>query len=308
MGRLRCRISRATDRPRRLIAATMNGGTSQPNTPLHHRLLFITAVVAIASAGCRTAVNYPDPTGPRYAGAPAPGSDTVHAPAELKLVSFNLEFGRQVEQAIALLTSEPDLEDADVILLQEVDDSATRRIADALGLAYVYYPAVRSLRTTRDFGNAVLTRWPIVDDEKLILPHRALFSRMQRTATAVTLQIGSAEVRVYSAHLGTLLEVGPEARRNQLRTILDDARGYTHVVVGGDMNSHGIGGLAVARGYSWPTRDGPRTTTVGRWDHIFLRGMSSSAAEPAGTIENTGGASDHRPVWVRALLGAERRT
>jgi hypothetical protein len=46
-----------------------------------------------------------------------------------------------VDRAIALLASEPALRGADVLLLQEMNGEATRRIAEALGPWYVYYPA-----------------------------------------------------------------------------------------------------------------------------------------------------------------------
>jgi endonuclease/exonuclease/phosphatase (EEP) superfamily protein YafD len=85
--------------------------------------------------------------------------------------------------------------------------------------------------------------------------------------------------------------------------ILDDAARYPRVVVGGDMNSHGVGRVARAAGYAWVTERGPRTTRFGRWDHIFLRGFAVPA-DPmaAGTVMDVRGSSDHRPVWATAVL------
>ena len=130
-------------------------------------------------------------------------------------------------------------------------------VAARLGVAYVYCPAVLSLRTRRDFGNAVLSRWPIIEDSKLILPHRALFSRTQRIATAATVRVGESLVRIHSACLGTILDIGPRVRRGQLRAILADAADYTRAVVGGDMNSSGVRQVALELGYQWPTRKCP---------------------------------------------------
>jgi endonuclease/exonuclease/phosphatase family metal-dependent hydrolase len=93
--------------------------------------------------------------------------------ATLRIVSFNIEFGVHVDSAIGLLTSDPALRAADVILLQEMDGEGTERVADALGFWYVYFPAIYHLRTHREFGNAVLSRWPIVEDRKILLPHTA---------------------------------------------------------------------------------------------------------------------------------------
>lgn len=251
-------------------------------------------------AACRTGINYPSPTGPRYSAAPPERSG---APGDtLRIVSFNVEFSLHVDRAIALLASEPGLRGADVVLLQEMSEPAVRAIAAALGAGYVYYPAIYHTRTRREFGNAVVSHWPIVEDAKLTLPHVSRYARTQRIATAATLQIGATRVRIYSAHLGTFLDVGAAARRDQLRAVLADAARYDHVILGGDMNDGAVGRVAASAGYAWPTEHGPRTTRVGRWDHIFLRGLASPDTLAAGTVLDARGASDHRPVWAVVLL------
>jgi endonuclease/exonuclease/phosphatase family metal-dependent hydrolase len=243
------------------------------------------------------------PDGPRYAGSPQASRPTDHAdPTRLRVVSFNIAFARQVDSAIALLSSEPALRDADVILLQEMDEKATARVAEALGMGYVYYPAVLAFRTHRQFGNAVLSRWPIVADGKVVLPHVSRFSRTQRTATAVTIRVGSRLVRVYSTHLGTMTDLAPAARREQLQAIMADARRYPRVVIGGDMNDEGVGRVVRELGYAWPTQHGPATHMLGRLDHIFIRGLGSLERGAAGTVLDAHGSSDHLPVWMVATL------
>ena len=267
------------------------------------RPLTAVVVVALLLAGCRAGgVNYPDSGGPRHADGPAEPPSSMRDSTGLHVVSYNIAFARHIDSAIELLSSHPDLQGADVILLQEMDEPGTRRIADALGREFVYYAAVRSRRSGRDFGNAVLSAWPIVHDEKLILPHTAVLRGTQRIATVATVQFGDTPIRVYSTHLGTPIEIGSDARRDQLRFILDDAEAHPHVVVGGDMNSHGVGEEAVSRGYLWLTREGPRTTLFGRWDHVFLRGFAAPDSNAAGTVLDARDASDHRPVWVRAVI------
>jgi endonuclease/exonuclease/phosphatase family metal-dependent hydrolase len=263
-------------------------------------------------AACRTGRNYPDAAGPRYAGGPVrtaaatPGAeraDAERADAEradvLRVVSFNVEFARRVDRAIGVLASDPALRGADVVLLQEMDADGTRRVADALGLWYTYYPAILHGRTRREFGNAVLSRRRIEADAKLVLPRHSRYAGTQRTATAATVRVGNVPVRVYSTHLGTPLDVGPAARREQLRAVLADAAAYPRVVVGGDMNSAAVGRVAREAGYAWPTERGPRTAGVGRLDHIFLRGLTAPAA---GTVLDVRGASDHRAVWTVGVL------
>lgn len=251
-------------------------------------------------AGCRAGWNYPGP-GPRYAAPPPAAAQRLRGDT-LRLVTFNIAYARRVEGAIRLLSSTPELRGADVLLLQEMDAPGTRRIAEALGMGYVYYPAIVHHRTEREFGNAVLSRWPIVEDAKVVLPHLSRYARTQRTATAATILVGGERVRVYSAHLGTVADVGPGARRDQLRAVLADAARHPRVVIGGDLNDAGVARVARDAGYAWPTERGPRTMRLGRVDHVLLKGLAIPDTAAAGTVVDTRGVSDHRPVWAVGLL------
>jgi endonuclease/exonuclease/phosphatase family metal-dependent hydrolase len=254
-------------------------------------------LLVLLLAGCRTGRNYTSPEGPRYAGNPraasAPGDTT-----RIKVVSFNVEFSMMVDSAIVLLANDSALHDAGVILLQEMNEGATQRIAEALRLWYVYYPAIYHFRTRQLFGNAVLSRWPIVEDGKIILPHPARFAGVQRTATAATIQVGSQRVRVYSTHLGPPIGTGGGARRNQLRAILADAARYHRVIIGGDMNDANVGKIARNMGYAWPTERGPPTSLLGRIDHIFFKGLLVPDSAASGAVLTAGHVSDHVPVWA----------
>lgn len=266
------------------------------------RRLAAALLLAAGAAGCRTAHAYLDPAGPRYAlpapprAAPPPGQ-----PMALRVVSFNVKHALRVDRARDLLQGHPALRDADVVLLQEMDAPSTRSLADALGMGFVYYPASHHPATGRDFGNAILSRWPLDDDAKVLLPHRAPVGGTRRAATAATVRIGERAVRVYSVHLGTPVNVGPLRQRNQLRAVLDDAEGWERVILGGDLNSGSMGRLVQERGFLWPTREGPRTIVWGRIDHIFVRGLTARE-DSAGTVLDNLDSSDHRPVWAVAVL------
>jgi endonuclease/exonuclease/phosphatase family metal-dependent hydrolase len=254
-------------------------------------------------ATCRTGRNYTSAEGPRYAGGTQDTAAQGHrGTTALRVASFNIEFSQQVDSAIAVLRREPGLREADVLLLQEMTAQATEAVATALGFWYVYYPAIYHYRTRRDMGNAVLSRWPIIDDKKIVLPHRSRFVGTQRTATAATLRVGQRQVRVYSTHLGTMGDLAPAARREQLAAVLADAEAYAHVVIGGDMNDAGVGQTVHARGYAWPTQRGPATSSLGRLDHIFFKGFLTPDSSATGTVQNVSGASDHLPVWAVAIL------
>ncbi len=252
----------------------------------------------MCAAGCVTQTNY-EAGAPRYSGA-VPAPPRMHADT-IRIASFNIEFAFRVDNAIRVLAS-PELRDADVLLLQEMDAAGVERIAAAMGMGYVYYPATKHFRTGRDFGNAVLSRWPIIEDARIVLPHVAAIGASVRTATAATVRVGDIEMRVYSAHLGTVANVTSAERADQLRIILEDAKPYERVIIGGDMNHPDVGRQAMDAGYLWPTRRGPRTAAAGRLDHMYFKGIGVAHIDGSGTVTADYDASDHRPIWALAIL------
>ncbi len=261
------------------------------------------SIAVSALAGCAgAALNYLDPAGPRYVGGVTPaaaGRDT------LKLVSFNIEFGRHVDRALQVLREEPALRDPDVVFLQEMDETGTREVADSLGLAYVYYPSTLHPKSKRDFGNAVLSRYPIEDDRKILMPHLQRIRHIARAAVGATIRVGDRRLRVYSVHMGTFVGNGPHARREQFAAVLADADRYAHVVVAGDFNSGSVPEVALPRGYTWPTRHLGHTSWLWDMDHVLLKGVAVAGDSGTGVIHDARGASDHRPVWARIVLPAD---
>jgi endonuclease/exonuclease/phosphatase family metal-dependent hydrolase len=259
-------------------------------------------MVLTVCASCRTGRNYDGP-GPRYVGVLEPAAAMPARVADtLLIVSFNIQLAARPDSALAALRADSLPRGIDILLLQEVDTAATQRIAGKLGMSYVYYPAIFRTRSKRDFGNAVLSRWPIVEDAKLILPHRSWYGGSQRTATAATIRAGQTLVRVYSAHLGTPADITPSQRRNQVRAIVADGARYPRVVIGGDFNSSSAAKTIEELGYAWATRSGPKTTAAGRWDHILLKGLTSPARQASGTVIDDHNTGDHRAVWALAVV------
>jgi endonuclease/exonuclease/phosphatase family metal-dependent hydrolase len=254
-----------------------------------------------ALLACRGGTNYGSTLGPRYEAA-APACGSPRADADLLVVTYNVAFSRKVDEAIRVLRDTPELSGADVVLLQEMTAGATARIAGALGLGYVYYPAIHHRRARQDFGNAVLSRWPIQRDEKLVLPHRSRYARTQRTATVATLVLDTLAIQVYSTHLGTAADVSSRRRREQLETILRHAAPSPTVIVGGDMNMSDLGAPVRAHVFRWPTSRLPRTTRFGRWDHVLVRGDAFGEPVRSGVVAKGMSASDHGAVWVRLPL------
>ena len=231
------------------------------------------ALVAGMSLACGAAHNYVDRDGPRYEGRHAPPRAPV-TPASVRVVTFNIQFARRMDEAIAALRERPALHDPDLLLLQEMDLPGVEAVARALELDYVYFPAARHPKTGRDFGNAVLSPWPIEEAWKLPLPHSSFWFHLGRAATCTRVRMGQRAVRVYSIHLGAPFEIGGAARRSQAEEIFRDARASQDpVVIGGDLNDEGVGRIFMAGrfGLADPLRGRhPRSVLVRPRFHAWL--------------------------------------
>ncbi len=224
----------------------------------------------------------------------------------MRVITWNIKFGRNIDRAIADLTSHRDLVGADVVLLQEMDEAGTRRIADRLGAEFAFAAAGAHPETGRDFGNAVLSRWPVRDVVEIGLPHVARLGGQPRSVTRARLRIDGADVSVYSVHTETVL-LSHGKRREQISTLVDHIAGLAPddpVIVGGDFNTtqrrdiRGLTSAMASAGLHPVSRlSGPTLRRFGRHftlDHVFARGLiSHDSSVVAGST-----ASDHRPVWV----------
>jgi endonuclease/exonuclease/phosphatase family metal-dependent hydrolase len=239
-------------------------------------------------------VNYTDPAGPRFADQTPPAAE----PSALKVVTFNIRYAREIDSAIVVLTQDPGLHGADVIALEEMDEDGVQRIASALGMSYVYYPAVHHPVDKKDFGPALLARWPIEDDRKVILPHLSLSRHAQRVAVTGRVNIGGEMVQLYAVHLANSLEVSYGGQKDQLDALLNDADSVgLPVIIAGDFNSYEVAGEALSRGYSWPTSGVVASHHGLRLDHVLYRGLGT-APDSADVVHDVRGASDHHPVWA----------
>src|SRR5690606_18871809 len=221
--------------------------------------LALACAAGLSAAGCSIEENYLDPDGPRYAGDHRTGEPA--AGSRFLVVSYNLAYGREVEAAIDALGREP-LAEVDLLLMQEMDPDGVDRIAAALGLAYVYYPA--SVKMGMDWGNAVLTRWPITSDHKVLLPHADPYADTRRIAVAAHIAVGGG-LDVYSTHTATP-RLGLRPRLDQADAILEDAAGLDGpTLVGGDLITGDPDGadqtlqLFGVHGFAWIT-DGASDT------------------------------------------------
>ena len=262
-------------------------------------------LAALLGAACAPVVNLSDPAGPRFEGRYAPAAAASPAGSAIRVATFNVKLARRVDRAIEVIRATPELRDADVLAMQELDDHGADSLARVLGWNYVYFPGAIHPTDHKLFGPAVLSRWPIDSAWKLVLPHESNVRRQRRTATAALVRVRGVPVRVYAVHLEIQTRASRAEREDQVAAVLADAAGAPEpVIIAGDFNSWSIGEYLTARGFTWPTRDLGRTVLMFDWDHIFARGLSP-AADPAGLVRDVRGASDHRPVWAElAMVGA----
>lgn len=258
---------------------------------------------AVLLGGCAPVTNLLSVSGPAFEGhfaPPPPRLEAIGSP--VRVVSFNIKFGREIDRALAVLEADS-LRGVDILALQEMDESGVERIARALGLDYVYYPASIHPANGKYFGPAVLSRWPIERSWKVLLPHGGWTRGQRRTATAAVVRIGTTPLLVYAAHLETPVQISDRERQDQALAILRDAAAHHGpVVIAGDFNSQGIGPFIRRYGYRWHTRSVGPTVSLFSWDHIFTRGLEPARPASAGVVADVRGASDHHPVWTVLTL------
>ncbi len=207
-------------------------------------LLFIGIVICPLQAKER---NYLDPTSPIYLSEKMHEAVseisclTLAGEKKITAVSYNIEFSKKLPAIIKQLKKLQ----ADVVFLQEVvgvPDSkkshAAHDIAQALEMEYVYAPAFIHPKNELDFGVAVLSKYPLSDVSKIILPHVHFQAKTQRIALGVTvLPVCSKPLRLYSVHMETVQ--WSRWRIDQAQAIVEDSLLYPDmaVVIAGDMNS-----------------------------------------------------------------------
>jgi endonuclease/exonuclease/phosphatase family metal-dependent hydrolase len=144
----------------------------------------------------------------------------------MKVVSYNIQFGRGLDGVIDLVRTCRAIRGADIICLQEVDQCWKRshekdQAVEIAGLMPSYYYVYGSsfdvdassraahgavINRRRRHGNMILSRWPIQSSRSLNLPkqHFADKFNMQMTCVEAVIDTGSIVTRVYSYHAGYL--------------------------------------------------------------------------------------------------------
>jgi endonuclease/exonuclease/phosphatase family metal-dependent hydrolase len=217
---------------------------------------------------------------------------TPEPPVDLTVVTWNLHYGVTPriqggpDVDLFSLTQTLRDQDADVLLLQEVErgwilGSGTdllQVLADSLEMDYVYIGT-----HDRQFGNAILSRFDIVDPTVIPLPYGA--GPQRRAAILATIETEAGPVRVASLHLQNHHDGATRVKEIDafLDALPDDG---IPTVVGGDFNDI-PNSLSVSRmreagfesvhdqlGNGGDTYSG--ADFRGRLDYLWVRSLDSS--------------------------------
>ncbi len=200
--------------------------------------------------------------------------------------------------------------EADIIFLQEVDDNVPRSrfhrqvdlIGDALSMRYRVFQ--RNVKLTKGhYGNAILSRYPLLDTENINL---TVSIKKKRRALVAHCQLQNEHQRtllLINCHLGL---AGFE-RVMQLRKILNSpvmkhVHHATPVIIGGDYNDvWGTLGknVMIPAGFkpvSKKTNTFPAIMPVRQLDRIYYRGEQKCLHSFPGHSKIARQASDHLPL------------
>ena len=144
----------------------------------------------------------------------------------MKVVSYNIQFGRGLDGVIDLVRTCRAIRGADIVCLQEIDQVWKRsdekdQDVEIAGLMPSYYYVYGSsfdvdasnraahgavINRRRRHGNMILSRWPILSSRIIDLPkhHYPDKFNMQMSCVEAVIDTGAIVIRVYSYHAGYL--------------------------------------------------------------------------------------------------------
>jgi len=239
-------------------------------------------------------------------------------PAEFKIVSFNIRWrsGDELKKLNKLLLEDPEIGNASILALQEVDrrkkrtgnSNVAKLMADELGMHYAWAaPPPAEPDDEEETGVAILSPYPLSEVRRIVLPHAGPNKR-RRVGIGATVDIHGQKWRVYSIHAETRIPF--DKKLKQFKAVLEDLAQFPSTmpaIVMGDFNTWEANSerktikLFTEAGLRTPF--GSQSTFKRRilvvpiqfrLDWVWLRGL-----EPASYgIDRKVELSDHWPLWT----------
>lgn len=243
-------------------------------------------------------------------------------PATIKIVSYNIRYrgGDDLRELIALLRNDPEIGQAAIVGLQEVDRNrkrtrnvnTVRLMAEELGMYYAWAapppPAKARKPQEEETGVAILSPYPLTDVRRLVLPNEGPNGR-HRAAIGATVHIGDTPLRLYSVHGETRIPVPQKIEA--LQAVLDDLARYDKTmpaVVLGDFNTieaeaiRDVTLLFTKAGFNTPFTNNEETWKTFivklKLDWLWLRNLQPIAHG----IDREIDLSDHWPLWTTVKI------
>ena len=240
------------------------------------------------------------------------------SPAEIKILQYNIRWrsGDDLKALIKLFQTDPEIGNAKILALQEVDrhkkrsgnNNTAKLIADELGMHYVW-AAPPSAKPTdeEETGVALLSVYPLTEVQRIVLPNKGPGGR-RRVALGATVEIENQRWRVYSAHTETRIPVSKKLE--QFKAVLDDLAHYPAnmpAVIMGDLNTWEPN--ADGKTSKFFLDAGLKTPFAGeatfkrrvlfvpielKLDWVWLRGLEATSFGIDRQVE----ISDHFPLWT----------
>lgn len=229
----------------------------------------------------------------------------------IRIMDYNLHNGFNTDGQLDMeaLAQVIEASDADVIGLQEISRGWVMNgsvdmmqwLSQRLDMPYFYGPT-----EGLQWGNAVLSRYPIVNAETAPLPPESL--RLHRGYIRAEIDIGQDKLQIIDTHLHNL---GPdsEIRQEQMPALLDAWDGAPKTVLMGDTNATpdspemkmlADGGLIDVGGLIGPD-PGYTFNSAGPYERIDYFWISPDLIPSDFTLRQTT-ASDHLPLVINITL------
>jgi endonuclease/exonuclease/phosphatase family metal-dependent hydrolase len=247
----------------------------------------------------------------------------IHPPQIVRVMQFNIHAGVSRFGGIGLprIAAEIRAAHPDVVSLNEVDDGTIRSgrtneaayLGSATGLHAVYGPNLFGYDGGR-FGNAILSRFPIVSSHNTRLPRQG--HDEPRGLLEARLRVGHRLVSFFSVHLsqGHLRRAAERARQaDAVARIVHVTAGP--VILSGDLNSRPTDlPVRILRQYLLDAQEQggtgagltvPEDHPVNRIDYILYD--NDFGILPDSTQVLPSGSSDHRSVWTELVLRPKRQ-
>lgn len=163
----------------------------------------------------------------------------------MKFLSYNIQYGKGKDDQYDIERIVGEIGDADLVALQEVerfwarsgDTDQVDQITAAMPDHYWVYGAgvdlhadqqsVRNMGARRQFGNLILSRFPIISSRHHLLPKYGSIGPLsiQRSTIEASILCGNHRIRFYSIHLTHL---SPDTRLPQINRLLEIHRDAMH--------------------------------------------------------------------------------